>query len=135
MFNRHERHRDTGERSDLACPQPGGVHHVLGANGAFRGDHVPLATVELIRFDDRCESVHFGAVITCGFCKGMRHAGGVAVARIRFEEHGLQAVGIQDRCHLHGFGRGDELGHDAVSPSLGANHPVGFEFLVCQGQP
>jgi len=65
-----------------AAPQAGGVDYVLGADGAFVGDHVPAAVGALLQVLHHREAVDLGAGHAGGDGIGVGDAIGIDVAAV-----------------------------------------------------
>src|SRR5262245_47057801 len=83
MLHREHRQLDADHVPDLACPEAGAVHHVLGVHGAFVGDYVPCAVATLAKCLHASEPLDGRAELPRSLCIGVSRAGWVAVAAIR----------------------------------------------------
>ena len=109
MFHGKHRQFQTHHATNLACPQPGGIHHMFGNDRVFVGFDMPAAICGLRQGFDHDMRFIAGTVFPRGFCIGMRHPIGVDMALYRVI-HGADKLFRVDQWHqFMGPLRGDDF--------------------------
>ena len=117
---------DAGHQPDLARPQSGGVHHVLGVQGALLRDHVPGAVGTLAEVRHAGLAVDLRTTLAGRSGVGVGHPRGVDVAFVGVVEHTDIVLRVHDRQHARRLLQIDELG---VETEVTATAAGGLEVV------
>ena len=126
VLHRREGMHDARHQTDLARPQPGRVHHVLGVQGALLRHHVPGAVGALGEVRHAGLAVDPGAALAGRPGVGVGHARGVDVAFVGVVEHADVVLRIHDRQHPRRLLQIDEL---RVQPEVAAVATGGLQVV------
>ena len=131
MLHGVERQIDAGHRVDLAGPEAAGVDHVLGADGALLGHHVPAPVVARHQLDDPVAQVDLGPLQARRLGVGVGGAGGVQVAVEGVPEGAQHALRVDDGRARRDLRGADDLGLQAHVAVLG---PLGLQLVQALGR-
>ena len=122
VLQRGHRQVDPDHPPALLGPQPAGVDHMPGDDGALLGHHLPAAVAARMQLQHPVVLDHGGAPLAGRDGVGMDHAGGVDMALTLVMEPAQHARDVDHRQHLLDLFRADQ---PAAFDAHGLEHPVG----------